>query len=294
MDDGYSIVTLFGSLSIRAANGGWRTSLSGSAGEVFAYLVTNSGRGVRRERLADLFWTEAEPARARAALNTAVWRINKALARLKGIELRSGADQLMLETSPETRIDARLLESAVRAASGPERNEPLEPAVRAALAEAADQYNGPFLDGSASDWAIVERERLNTLHLRGLGILTQDAAHRRDYEEALGYGRRILAADPFRERVQCEVMWLYVLNGQRPQALRQFEAFRRQIAREMNVAPMAETRALAEYIRRGTDLDLDFGVLRELASGADPVRRLHELAERARLEAYRSSARPAP
>jgi DNA-binding SARP family transcriptional activator len=283
MDDGYPIVTLFGSLSICAADGGWRTSLSGSAGEVFAYLVTNAGRGVRRERLADLFWTEAEPARARAALNTAVWRINKAIARLKGIQLRSASDQLMLETSPETRIDARLLEAAVRAAGGPDRNEPLDADVRAALAEAADDYKGPFLDGSASDWAIVERERLNALHLRGLGLLMQDAAARRDYEEALGYGRRILATDPFRERVQCEVMWLYVLNGQRPQALRQFEAFRRQIAREMNVAPMAETRALADYIRRGSDLQVDFGVLRDLASGADdPVRRLHELAEQAR------------
>ena len=286
MDDGYPIVTLFGSLSIRAADGGWRTSLSGSAGEVFAYLVTNSGRGVRRERLADLFWTEAEPARARAALNTAVWRINKAIARLKGIQLRSASDQLMLETSPETRIDARLLEAAVRAAGGPDRSEPLDPEVRAALAEAADDQKGPFLDGSASDWAIVERERLNALHLRGLGLLMQDAACRRDFEEALGYGRRILAADPFRERVQCEVMWLYVLNGQRPQALRQFEAFRRQIAREMNVAPMAETRALADYIRHGSDLNIDFGVLRDLASGADdPVRRLHELAEQARRDA---------
>ena len=46
-----------------------------------------------RERLADLFWTESEPARARAALNTAVWRINKALAGLEGIALKSGGER---------------------------------------------------------------------------------------------------------------------------------------------------------------------------------------------------------
>jgi hypothetical protein len=74
--------------------------------------------------------------------------------------------------------------------------------------------------------------------------------------------------------------------------MRQFEAFRRLISREMSVAPMAETRALAEYIRRGSDVDLDFEALRELASEADPVRRLRDLAERSRLEAYRASARP--
>ena len=294
MEDAHLVVTLFGSLSIRGPGGDRLTSLSGSTGEVFAYLLTNSGRGVRRERLADLFWTEAEPARARASLNTAVWRIKKALARREGIALRSGADQLMLETSPETRIDAKMLEMAVRAASGQGPDERLDASARTALAEAVDEYNGPFLDGSASDWAIVERERLNALHLRGLGMLMQDAGRRGDYEEALGYGRRILAADPFRERVQCEVMWLYVLNGQRPQALRQFEAFRRQIAREMSVTPMAETRALADYIRESADLDLDFGVLRDLAGRTDPVGRLRDLGERSRNETYRSFARPGP
>jgi len=91
MSGSYPTITLLGSLSIRGSDGAERTSLSGSTGDVFAYLLTYAGRDVRRERLADLFWTEAEPARARAALNTAVWRINKALAGLTGINLRSGA-----------------------------------------------------------------------------------------------------------------------------------------------------------------------------------------------------------
>jgi DNA-binding SARP family transcriptional activator len=262
MEHRYPTITLFGSLSICGGEGAARTSLSGSTGDVFAYLLAYAGKDVRRERLADLFWTESEPARARAALNTAVWRINKALAGLEGIALKSGGEHLMLQTSPEARVDAKLLEAAVRDASAQAAEGVLDTLVRARLAEVVDDYNGPFLDGSASDWAIVERERLNSLHLRGLSILMRDCAARRDYEEALVYGRRILAADPFREQAQCEVMWLYVLNGQRPHALRQFETYRRQIAREMNVAPMAETRALADYIREGHDAAVEFAELR--------------------------------
>ena len=117
--------------------------------------------------------------------------------------------------------------------------------------------------------------------MRGLSILLRDCAARRDYEEALGYGRRILAADPFREQVQCEVMWLYVLNGQRPQALRQFETYRRQIAREMNVAPMAETRALADYVRGGQEAAVDFAELRSFGD-------LRHATERSRRDAMAS------
>jgi two-component SAPR family response regulator len=281
MEHSYPTITLFGSLSIRGSEGAARTSLSGSTGDVFAYLLAYAGKDVRRERLADLFWTESEPARARAALNTAVWRINKVLAGLEGIALRSGGEHLMLETCPEARIDARRLEAAVRDAGAQAVDGGLDTLVRARLAEVVDDYNGPFLDGSASDWAIVERERLNTLHLRGLSLLMRDCAGRRDYEEALVYGRRILAADPFREQVQCEVMWLYVLNGQRPHALRQFETYRRQIAREMNVAPMAETRALADHIRDGREATVEFGELRSFGD-------LRAATERSRLDALRA------
>src|SRR6478736_1226508 len=95
---GYPVITMFGALSIRASDSDFRRSLSGSAGDVFSYLVTHSGRDIRRERLADLFWPDFEPARARAALNTAVWRIKKSLGDLDGIRLGSAGERLILET----------------------------------------------------------------------------------------------------------------------------------------------------------------------------------------------------
>jgi DNA-binding SARP family transcriptional activator len=43
-------------------------------------------------------------------------------------------------------------------------------------------------------------------------------------------------------------MWLYVLNGQRAQALRQFREFRCWLKRELEIEPMPETRALYDHI----------------------------------------------
>ena len=53
-----------------------------------AYLLCQ-GREVRRETLAGQFWEDAEPARARAALNTALWRINKQACQPLGLDLAS-------------------------------------------------------------------------------------------------------------------------------------------------------------------------------------------------------------
>jgi two-component SAPR family response regulator len=44
-------------------------------------LFDSIGRVHRRERLADQFWGHLDPDRARAALNTALWRFRKLLAR---------------------------------------------------------------------------------------------------------------------------------------------------------------------------------------------------------------------
>lgn len=286
---GHPVITLFGSLCIRTGDGGFRLSLSGSTGDVFAYLITYAGRDIRRERLADLFWSESEPARGRAALNTAVWRINKILGGLVGIKLRSAGDLLMLETCDEAEVDTKQLEAAVRAAGCGASETPLDETVRATLARAADNSVGPFLDGSASDWAIVERERLNALHLRALTMLLHDSARHRDYEDALDYGRRILVLDPFREEVQCQVMWLYLLSGQRTHALRQFDTYRRQLSQEMGVPPMAETRALADYIRTDPDGDLAIAGRPNLSRGRrDSLSGLLSAAEESRRNAYQA------
>jgi DNA-binding SARP family transcriptional activator len=58
----------------------------------------------------------------------------------------------------------------------------------------------------------------------------------------------LLAADPARETTQCEMMWLYVLNGQRAQAVRQFQDYRSWLRCELDIEPMPETKALYAHI----------------------------------------------
>ena len=241
-------IQLLGGVAIRRDARPYRLPLSGVTLEIMAYLLCQ-GREVRRETLAGQFWEDAEPARARAALNTALWRINKQACQPLGLELASTGETVELSLGGAA-LDVRELEASVRAAvrEGEQAGD-LCPDLRARLAAVVDGYGGPFLGGAGGAWAVVQRERLFNLYLRAIGLLMYDCGRRRRYEDALDYGRRLLAADPFHEQAQCQVMWLYVLSGQRVRALMQYRDYEALLRREMAIRPMPETCALFELIR---------------------------------------------
>jgi DNA-binding SARP family transcriptional activator len=77
------------------------------------------------------------------------------------------------------------------------------------------------------------------------------AAIQRRYESALEFGRRILAMDVLRESVQRDVMLLLVLNGQRAEAIRNYQRFIVVLRSELDIEPMPETTRLHNEIVSG-------------------------------------------
>ena len=269
--------------------------LAGATRELFAFLLNAKSRQVRRDMLLDLFWEDADIATARGAFNTAIWRINKLLKSLSGLAIASTAETVLLEAEPDVLIDAMNLEAAVRHLPrlSPDDGANLREADRDKLVHAVDDYAGPFLDGCDSDWALVEREKFFNLYLRASG----SDARRRPAPRLRGSARvrtAILAADPFREQVQCEVMWLYVLSGQRVRALNQYRGYEALLARQLKIMPMAETRALFDYIRAdmgGNPIPSDGQHERRpnnAAASREPIGRVTTAIERSRRAGYQT------
>ena len=239
-------------------------SLHGTTLDLLKYLLIFQGKRTRRERLADRFWRRSRPSRQRSALNSAVWRLRAQLKQTPGIDLRTEGDVLGVDLAPGVEVDALRLAEAVALAASEKPSEELS----AALAAALDACEGPFLGGAVPDWALAERERLFHLRLRGLNLLMHWYGDTKRYEDALEVGRRLLAEDPLREAAQREVMWLYVLNGQRARALQQYRELVRLLEDELGIEPMPETAALYDHIRR----DLDSGRRLAAAGHAGPAR----------------------
>jgi DNA-binding SARP family transcriptional activator len=246
-------VSMLGGMSFSIDGSVVRSDL-GQAGRLLAcYLFEFSGRVHRRERLADLFWRDTDPDKARSALNTAIWRIRKVLelgSRGAGQHLISIGDDVMLEPSQSVRIDTHQLESAFqRVLNATSKSFTDEEALTAY--SAVDEYKGPFLDGHDAEWILQERERMHCIFVRATFALMQDAAMRGQLERALDFGRRILAVDPLRESVQRDVMHLLVLNGQRVEAIRMYKRLVVLLKSELDIAPMPETERLNNDIVSG-------------------------------------------
>ena len=247
MKQGSLSVCLYGSHLFRFNGRPYPLDLRGTTLDLLRYLVVHAGREMRRECIADQFWRDSSDCRQRSALNSAIWRIGKKLPDDPGISLHFTGSTICVEIDRRIPVDTQVLTGLVHQASPGEgeMNEGLADRLSVAL----DRSEAPFLDGLAGDWALSEQERAFNIRLRGLTLLMHWYGDCRRYEDALEVGRRLLNADPFRETVQIDIMWLYVLNGQRAQALRHYQRYAELLAAELDIEPMIETRALYDHIK---------------------------------------------
>ncbi len=100
-------------------------------------------------------------------------------------------------------------------------------------------------------WLLQNREQVKRQVLETLGRLVDYLEERGEYARGLGYAWRGVELDPLRESAQRRLMRLLALSGQREKALAQYEACRRELARELGVEPSVEIRQLYEQILKG-------------------------------------------
>lgn len=250
-------IVLFGGVRLTRGSPPAEIAVPPGAQALLAYLLLFRHRRHPREVVAGLFWGEQPEARARACLNTALWRLRGALHdEGTGAEyiLTGPGAELGFATGSEHWLDVAAFEEGVeRALARPAGS--LGTAGAGELDAALRLYTAPLLDGRYEPWVLQERERLHRLFLAGQTHLMRWHRGRGEPEQALACGQRLLQRDPLHEETHREVMQLYAALGQRGLALQQYRACREALARELEVEPAEET--LEAYRRiAGTESDL--------------------------------------
>lgn len=238
---------LLGPFSVHHDGAPIRQTLSGSAQALLVYCLLHPGQRHRRDALLAQIWDQSEAA-TRAAFNTALWRVRRFLRPLPGVRLDHEGDTLRLTLTDDVTCDATDLLAHTAAAV------PLSNQTRDGLCRAVALWRGPLADGLDQHWVLAARERLHSIYLAGLSALMRDAGDHEKFDLALDYGQQILTEDPFREAVHCEMLWLWVLTGQRVRAIRAHKQFCAQLRDELDIGPMAETTALFDYISTGLEI----------------------------------------
>jgi DNA-binding SARP family transcriptional activator len=231
----------FGTLDLNDSQGSTLRSILAQPRRValLIHLAIASPPGFhRRDRLLTLFWPDHDADRARAALNRALYFLRRELG--AGILLSRGQEEIGLDTS-RFWCDAAAFEAAIA------RGQP---------AEALALYSGDLLPGffasnarGFEEWLETERARFRERAAECAWLLAAADESSGNVSQAAHWARRGVEIAPFREMGVRRLLALLDRAGDRAGAAQAYQRFAHVLAREFELAPAPETRALIDAIR---------------------------------------------
>jgi predicted ATPase/DNA-binding SARP family transcriptional activator len=206
---------------------------------LLAYLAYH-GSWISRERLARLFWPEADPRPARHNLRQLLKRTRR-LPWRPAIEATGRHHDLRLRWRPPT--DLAALDAAMAAGDVP---------------GAVRLYGGGLLEGVRAEgapafaaWLEVERGQVRDRFGTWLSDRARALADAGRHDEAAASLARVLDLDALDEDALRAYMGAAARAGQRQRALARYERFAAHLEAEMSLPPTAATVDLARRIRDG-------------------------------------------
>lgn len=208
---------------------------------LLACLVVGPRGFRRRDSLLALLWPELDTARGRSALNQAVRFLRKELGDEGGSIIVSRGDEELGINGDAFWCDAVELRGHIEAGR---------------YSDAIELYRGNLLEGffgepgaGFQDWLARERDLLKVTASRAARELA--AAHERDehFTPAVASARRAVELAEADERVVRELLLLLDRIGDRAGAVQAYEEFAARLARDLEVEPSPETKAVIERIR---------------------------------------------
>lgn len=187
-------------------------------------LLGLHGRPLMRSFVAGTLWLDMPEERAAASLRSTLWRLHGAASGL----VTSANGQLALSSG--TTVDLEQARARARRILD-------EPNALDAGDEPARVLELDVLPQWYDDWVMIERERFRQMRLRALEALSGQLLQRGRCHRALEAGLAAVAAEPLRESAHRAVIAVHLAEGNRSEAVRQYELYRQLLQDELRVAP---------------------------------------------------------
>lgn len=204
--------------------------LSAGAQRVLAFLAL-SDRPLGRVYVAGVLWPDTSDKRASGSLRSAVWDL-----RLAGHDLINASGGC-LRLAPSVQVDYRCALALVEPVLDDDRAWPYGVVER-------DLLGGDLLADWYDDWVLIERERFRQLRLHVLETLCERLVREGRFARAVEAGVAAVSGEPLRESAQRALIRAHLAEGNRTEALRQYESYEQLLREELNLAPSAELRTL--------------------------------------------------
>jgi DNA-binding SARP family transcriptional activator len=210
---------------------------------LLAYLAVNAGKAQPREKLAGLLWGDRFDDQARQSLRQAISKLRK--------DLGGAEEELLLIDGDDITLNGDALVVDVLKFEKLAADGSLD-----ALEEAATLYDGAFLDGFSvrenafEDWVGSERTRFFDLAADVLSRLCAEQETAGQTTGAIATARKLAHLDPTREQAHRDLMRLFVIDGSRSQALKQYQICADILRKELGIEPEPATQKVLEQIKR--------------------------------------------
>jgi DNA-binding SARP family transcriptional activator len=207
--------------------------LSISAQRVVAFLALSDSPTLR-SHMAGSFWPDVSEDRAMANLRSVIWRTRGPAHDILGVD--DGQLVLRSDVIVDTR-ELRRIALGILAASETDYVVGFEDLLHAA----------EILPDWSDEWVVVDRERFHQLRLHALERLSSRLAATSRYGLAVEACLAVLAAEPLRESAQRQLIEVYLSEGNRVEALRQYSSYQRVIREEVGAEPSREITDLVSW-----------------------------------------------
>ncbi len=222
---------------------GEKIAIAGTkAALLLAYLALRPGKAHSREHLIGVLWSDRGESQARGSLRQALWALRRVLEGTEPSPLIIDGETLALDPAA-IEIDISTFERLV-AEGSPD-------ALQAAIA----LYRGELLEGvrvrdpAFEEFLRSERQRLHEQAVDACSRLLNHQLRTGTNDSAAATAKRLLTIDPLQEVAHRTLMESHANRNQLGLAVKQYQACREILQRELQVEPDAETERLFNRIR---------------------------------------------
>ncbi len=207
---------------------------------LLCYLASEQ-RVVQREELTELLWKPTESRNLRREL----YRLKQLPGAESWLELDDGGVFVHVTT------DLAFIEAV--------EQQDFQKAIKLYQGKADEQLLAGLEPKSAPvfmDWLETKRAELNALLIDTLQKHTEELENAGRLVEAIELTKQLLEHDPLNESTHRAIMRQEFKRGNLPAALKQYEACRHILAKELDITPLPETLALAQEIEKAAEQSL--------------------------------------
>jgi DNA-binding SARP family transcriptional activator len=208
------------------------------AQRLLAFLAL-SDRPQARSHVAGVLWPDADEHHASANLRSALWRLNRVRPPLV-------ASDRSLRLAAGITVDLR--DAYARATQVLDPSAPISGEGRGSTSLFVEDVLPDWND----EWVVVERERFRQARLHALEALCDSFADAGHMLQAIEAGLAAVTADPFRESGHRALIRVYMKEGNRSEAIRQYRLYRTMLHQELGIEPTA---GLAEMLGSSPSAD---------------------------------------